>query len=134
MAMEPADIRDVWTTVREGLEIVKKTTNPPWIPEDIYSCCVSQQAFLYMDPERTRDGFAIVQSQFCPFERISKFLLWVVYDPEFGTADHYVDEWEDIAMKTGHDAVEFVTPIEAIGRLTSKHGYQKVSSLYRKDL
>jgi len=132
--MEPVDIRDVWPTVREGLEVVKTTTSPPWIPEDIYACCVAQKAFLYMDPERTRDGFAVVQSQFCEFERISKFLLWVVYDPEYGTADHYVAQWEEIAAKTGHDAVEFVTPIDAIGRLTRKHGYRKVSSLYRKDL
>lgn len=134
MSMEPVDIRDVWPTVREGLVKVKEATNPPWIPEDIYACCVAQKAFLYMDPERSKTGFGVLQSRFCEFERISKLLLWVVYDPEHGTADHYVDQWEELAMSTGHDAVEFMTPIEAIGRLTRKHGYQKVSSLYRKDL
>ena len=134
MAMEPVDIREVWPTVREGLQAIKDSTNPAWIPEDIYAYCVGQKAFLYMDEERTQKGFAVVQSRFCEFERINKFLLWVVFDPEFGTANHYVNQWEDIAMKTGHDAVEFVTPIESIGRLTRRHGYQKVSSLYRKDL
>ena len=134
MAMEPVDIREVWPTVREGLIAVKEKASPPWIPEDVYAACVGQKAFLYMDPERTEKGFAVVCSNYCEFERISKFLLWVVYDPEHGTANHYVDQWEDIAIKTGHDAVEFVTPIDAIGRLTKKLGYRKVSSLYRKDL
>lgn len=134
MAMEPVDIREVWPTVQEGLVAVKEKTSPPWIPEDIYAACVGQKAFLYMDPERTEKGFAVVQSQWCEFERISKFLLWVVYDPEYGTANHYVDQWEEIAMKTGHHCVEFVTPIEAVGRLTKGLGYTKVSSLYRKDL
>jgi len=92
------------------------------------------ESVLYMDRDRTEKGFAVVQSQYCEFERISKFLLWVVYDPEYGTADHYREEWEELAIKTGHDAVEFVTPIDAIGRLTRRHGYRKVSSLYRKDL
>lgn len=134
MALDPVDIREVWPTVREGLEAVKTATSPPWIPEDIYAACVAKKAFLYMDPERTEKGFAVVQSQWCEFERISKFLLWVVYDPQYGTANHYVEEWEDIAIKTGHHCVEFVTPIDAIGRLTRRHGYKKVSSLYRKDL
>ena len=137
MPMEPMDIRDVWPTVRDGLEKIKASTTAeamPMIPEDIYACCVNKQAFLYMDPERTENGFAVVQSNWCPFERINKFLLWVVYDPEFGTADHYVDQWEEIARSTGHHCVEFVTSIDAIGRLTRKHGYQKVSSLYRKDI
>jgi len=134
VALEPVDIREVWPTVREGLALVKETTDPPWIPEDVYAACVGQKAFLYMDRDRTERGFAVVRSTYCEFERISKFLLWVVYDPEYGTADHYREEWEELAMKTGHDAVEFVTPIDAIGRLTRKHGYRKVSSLYRKDL
>ena len=134
MPMEPEDIRGVWPTVREGLVFVKEKTSPPWIPEDVYAACVNQKAFLYMDRERTERGFAVVQSQYCEFERISKFLLWIVYDPEYGTANHYVNEWEELAMKTGHGAVEFVTPIDAMGRLTKKHGYRKVSSLYRKDL
>lgn len=137
MPMEPVDIREAWPTVREGLEKVKARTSDdamPMIPEDIYACCVNQQAFLYMDPDRTEEGFAVVQSQWCPFERISKFLLWVVYDPEFGTAEHYVDQWEEIARNTGHHCVEFVTSTDAIGRLTKKLGYRKVSSLYRKDI
>ena len=42
MALEPVDIREVWPTVREGLVLVKESTNPPWIPEDIYAYCVAE--------------------------------------------------------------------------------------------
>ena len=134
MAFQPCDIRDVWSVVRKGLEIVKESTDQQWIPEDVYSACVNKRAFLYMDRDRTPDGFAIFQSQYCEFERISKFLIWIVYDPVNGTALNYVDDWENLARDTGHDAVEFVTPLEGVGRLTKKLGYNKVSSLYRKDI
>lgn len=134
MALEPVDIREVWPVVRDGLDVVKKTTNPPWIPEDIYSACVTKQAFLYMDRDRTKQGFAVVQSQVCEYEQISKFLIWVAYDPVYGAVNQYMSEWERLAKETGHGVVEFVTPIDALGRLTRRKGYEKVSSLYRKYL
>ena len=77
MAFQPCDIRDVWSVVRKGLEIVKESTDQQWIPEDVYSLCVSKKAFLYMDRDRTPDGFAVFQSQLGSSQLL--FCLMCVY-------------------------------------------------------
>ena len=118
MPMEPVDIREVWPTVRRSLEKKARTSDDamPMIPEDIYACCVNQQAFLYMDPDRTEKGFAVVQSQWCPFERISNFCFGLCTTGVWNTDTTWISG--RIARNTGHHCVEFVTSTDAIGRLT----------------
>ena len=104
------DTREAWPTVREGCQ-VEGTNHLPWIPEDIYAACVNQKSVpVHGLLERNMKGASLLFARYCEFRADQQVFAWVVYDPEYGTADHYREEWEELAMKTGHDAVEFVTP------------------------
>ena len=134
MALKLTDIRDVWDVVKTGLSAVRESSCQPWIAEDIYAACVNKQAFLYMDLAASPDGFVVMQSQVCPVSRKQTLLMWVAFDPNDGSAGRFASQCESIAKDSGHSAIEFVTSIEPVGLLSEKFGYEKVSSLYRKEL
>ena len=134
MALQLTDIRDVWPAVKRGLKIVHESSCQPWIEEDVYAACVNKQAFLYMDLAVSPEGFVVMQSQVCPVSRKQTLLMWVAFDPNDGSAGRFASQCELIARDTGHSAIEFVTSIESVGLLSEKFGYEKVSSLYRKEL
>ena len=47
----PADIRQCWDKIKPGLvEIIKENPLLTFIPEDVYSECVNERAFLYTSP------------------------------------------------------------------------------------
>ena len=49
---ELSDIRSTWNIVRPGLEkILEENPNLTFIPEDVYSECVNEKAFLFTSPE-----------------------------------------------------------------------------------
>jgi len=128
------DVREVWDIILPGLEEIKSQTNPPWRLEDVYAACVSGTAHIYMDPQRTRAGFLILQSVLCPFRRISKLLLWIAHDPVGGSATEYALWVEKLAKETGHQEIEIMTPHEGLWRLAEKFGYKMQWAVLTKEV
>lgn len=57
--IQPNELREVWSTVREGLETVRSKGHLDWLPEDVYCDCFEQRAMLWLVGE----GFMILQPQ-----------------------------------------------------------------------
>jgi hypothetical protein len=55
----PANLREEWGWVREGLEKVRDKGHDDWISEDIYCDCFEQRAMLWI--RKKKDGFMVLQ-------------------------------------------------------------------------
>ena len=134
MSLDFVDIREVWDTVKVGLEHVSKDTSPDWRLEDVYAECVRGEAHILMDPARTATGFVILQSVRIPFQSAAKLLIWIAYDPVEHSLATYWDELETLARNTGHKQIEFLSPHEGLWSLAQAGGYQLQWAVLNKKL
>ena len=134
MSLDFVDIREVWDTVKVGLEHVSKDTSPDWRLEDVYAECVRGEAHILMDPARTTTGFVILQSVRIPFQQAAKLLIWIAYDPVEHSLATYCDELETLARNTGHKQIEFLSPHEGLWSLAQAGGYQLQWAVLNKEL
>lgn len=70
------DIRSTWNTVKPGLEsILKDNPNLTFIPEDVYSECVNERAFLFTSPV----GFLVLTVKTDQFTKDKTLYMWIAY-------------------------------------------------------
>ena len=76
---KPADIRQCWDKIKPGIvEILKENSFLTYIPEDVYSECVNERAFLYTSSV----GFLILTIEIDRFTKDKTLLLWIAYTYE----------------------------------------------------
>ena len=134
MALQFADIRDHWVSVKHGLQAIADKIDPDWRIEDVYASCVNGDSHLMVDPARTTTGFMVLQSVPIPFRKASKLLIWIAHDPVPDSLAAYAEELETLARNTGHIAIEFWTPYEGLWRLGESYGYQLKYGVINKAL
>lgn len=134
MSLDYVDIREVWDTVKVGLEQVSSDTSADWRLEDVYASCVSGKSHIMMDTSRTTTGFVILQSVGIPFQNAAKLLIWIAYDPIENSLATYSEELESLARKTGHKQIEFLSPHKGLWSLAQASGYQLQWAVLNKEL
>ena len=90
----PTEIRNVWATVKPGLEHILRKSPENWIPEDIYASLVANRANLWLAIESDRMvGFVVgyVQGE--------DFHVWCAYGFLNGNLKRWFSELEDIARQ-----------------------------------
>ena len=134
MSLDFVDIREVWDTVKVGLEYVSEDTSADWRLEDVYAECVRGEAHILMDTARTTTGFIILQSVRIPFQQAAKLLIWIAYDPVENSLATYCEELETLARNTGHKQIEFLSPHEGLWSLAQASGYHLNWAVMNKKL
>lgn len=101
----------MWSEIKEGLEIVRKYTNEPWIPEDVYAEIKNGAATLHMDKDG--GGFVVLQKQ-SQYDGISLH-IWCAYSKSIKPLEVYIQEIEQMARNIGAKRLT----------LSSKRNWQK---------
>ena len=127
------DIRSTWNKVRPGIEnILADNPDLTYIPEDVYSECVNERAFLYTSSV----GFLILTLEVDRFTKDKTLLLWIAYTYEKGGHEWLAhDEWfNDLAKEAGCKYLEARSRVPEMETYTKKIGWELDTRIYRKDI
>jgi hypothetical protein len=70
------DIRSTWNKVKPGIEkILADNPDLTYIPEDVYSDCVNEKAFLFTSPM----GFLVLTFEFDKYTKDKTLYVWIAY-------------------------------------------------------
>ena len=79
------DIRQCWDKVKPGIvEIIREDPFITFIPEDVYSECVNERAFLYTSSV----GFLILAVEVDQFTKDKTLYMWLAYTYETVSYTH----------------------------------------------
>ena len=123
--VDAIEIRGMWPSVRTGLEVIQRRTQPDWIPEDIYCALRNNTAFLYAK----WPAFVVIQVLLAASGRTELF-IWAAFG--VGELDENHEGVEDIARDLDCQSITFFSPRK--GWAKNKLGYEEVHTLYRKYL
>ena len=130
---KPTDIRSCWDKIRPGIvEILRENSFLTFIPEDVYSECVNERAFLYTSPV----GFLVLTVEVDQFTKDKTLLLWIAYTYEKGRHEWLAhDEWfNDLAKEAGCKYLEARSRVPEMETYTKKIGWELDTRIYRKDI
>lgn len=125
------DIRKCWNVIKTGiLDILKENPHLTYIPEDVYSECVNERAFLYTSPV----GFLILTVEVDTFTKDKTLLLWIAYTYKKGGHNWLVhDEWFDsLAKEAGCKYLEARSRVPEMESYTKTIGWELDTRIYRK--
>jgi len=125
------DIRKCWNVIKTGiLEVLKENPHLTYIPEDVYSECVNERAFLYTSPV----GFLILTVEVDTFTKDKTLLLWIAYTYKKGGHNWLVhDEWFDsLAKEAGCKYLEARSRVPEMESYTKTIGWELDTRIYRK--
>ena len=128
-----ADIRQCWDKVKPGIvEIIKENPYLTYIPEDVYSECVNERAFLYTSSV----GFLILTMEIDRFTKDKTLLLWIAYTYKKGGHNWLVhDEWFDsLAKEAGCKYLEARSRVPEMESYTRTIGWELDTRIYRKEV
>ena len=129
----PADIRQHWEVVKSGIvEILLENPTLTFIPEDVYSECVNERAFLYMSSV----GFLILTIEVDQFTKDKTLLLWIAYTYEKGGHEWAVHEkwFDNLAKSIGCKYLEARSRVPEMESYTKKIGWELDTRIYRKEV
>ena len=130
---EFADIRKCWNVVKIGiLDILKENPTLTFIPEDVYSECVNERAFLYMSSV----GFLILTIEVDQFTKDKTLLLWIAYTYKKGGHQWVAhEEWfNNLAKSAGCKYLEARSRVPEMESYTKKIGWELDTRIYRKEV
>jgi hypothetical protein len=125
------DIRQCWDKVKSGVvEIIKENPLLTFIPEDVYSECVNERAFLYTSSV----GFLVLTVEVDTFTKDKTLLLWIAYTYEKGGHEWLAhDEWfNNLAKEAGCKYLEARSRVPEMESYTTKIGWELDTRIYRK--
>ena len=125
------DIRKCWNVIKTGiLEVLKENPHLTYIPEDVYSECVNERAFLYTSPV----GFLILTVETDQFTKDKTLLLWIAYTYEKGGHEWLAhnDWFNNLAMQAGCKYLEARSRVPEMESYTKQIGWELDTRIYRK--
>ena len=125
------DIRKCWNVIKTGiLDILKENPHLTYIPEDVYSECVNERAFLYTSPV----GFLILTTEVDQFTKDKTLLLWIAYTYKKGGHEWLAhEEWfNDLATSAGCTYLEARSRVPEMESYTKTIGWELDTRIYRK--
>lgn len=128
--IEPDKLRNVWDTIRPGLEITARKAPGGWIPEDVYLSLKTGDAVLHVcSVDKYYRGFLI--SRKLDTLEGKKLLIWIAHGDASGDvfADNLdtVKEW---ALGMGAVKIQFQSPRRGWEKVAEKLGFTPVQVVY----
>ena len=127
------DIRKCWNVIKTGiLEVLKENPHLTYIPEDVYSECVNERAFLYTSSV----GFLILTVEVDQFTKDKTLLLWIAYTYEKGGHEWLAhnDWFNNLAMQAGCKYLEARSRVPEMESYTKQIGWELDTRIYRKEV
>jgi len=127
------NIRKCWDKVKPGIvEIIEQDPFVTFIPEDVYSECVNERAFLYTSSV----GFLILTIEVDQFTKDKTLLLWIAYTYEKGGHEWLAhEEWfNDLAKEVGCKYLEARSRVPEMESYTKQVGWELDTRIYRKEV
>ena len=128
-----ADIRTCWDKVKPGIvDILKDNPLLTFIPEDVYSECVNERAFLYTSSV----GFLVLTVEVDTFTKDKTLLLWIAYTYNKGGHNWLAhNEWfNDLAKQAGCRYLEARSRVPEMESYTKQIGWELDTRIYRKEV
>ena len=125
------DIRKCWNVIKTGiLEVLKENPHLTYIPEDVYSECVNERAFLYTSPV----GFLILTTEVDQFTKDKTLLLWIAYTYNKGGHNWLShEEWfNNLAKEAGCKYLEARSRVPEMESYVEQIGWELDTRIYRK--
>jgi hypothetical protein len=130
---QPANIRECWGEVKEGLEsILKEIPQLSFLPEDVYSECVNGRAHLFTSPI----GFVILTTEIDQFTGEKTLLIWLAYVYEKGKHNWFshVKWFEDLAKNAGCKYLEARSPIPQLEEYFTACGWSLDTKVFTREV
>ena len=130
---QPTDIRQCWEKIKPGIvEILKDNPFLTFIPEDVYSECVNERAFLYTSSV----GFLVLSVEIDQFTKDKTLLLWIAYTYEKGGHEWAVHEkwFDNLAKSIGCKYLDARSRVPEMESYTKKIGWELDTRIYRKEV
>lgn len=123
VAIAPADVRQYWERIKEGLAVVRKRGPVNWIDEDVYAnlkagsaqLFITEDTFVICYPERMHDGMSLH--------------IWIAYSTHGNAVETYEPQLIEIAKGFGAIRLKCES-----ARNWEPKGYIPVSTIYYKDI
>lgn len=124
------NVKDAWDLVKPGLEeILADTPHLTFRPEDVYTECVEERAFLFVSPK----GWAVLTREIDQFTDDATLLIWLAY--AFEKRDHvwimYGDWLHKIANEAGCVYIEGRSAVKELEEYAIATGWTVDTRVYR---
>lgn len=127
------DIRSCWDRIKPGIEeILKENPYLSFIPEDVYSECVNERAFLYTSPV----GFGVLTIEVDQFTKDKTLLIWIAYTYSKG-GHHWMphEDWVmSLAKNAGCKYIEARSRVPEMETYVKDIGWNLETRIYRKKI
>jgi hypothetical protein len=103
--LEPQDLREVWDTIKPGLEAIKAAWPElsTWLVEDVYASIKAKESVVYV----TEDGFAVCNVITDQYSGLSDLFIWIAYSfqPGGNMIEKYLPSFIEVARDLGYRGV-----------------------------
>ena len=125
------DIRSTWNTVKPGIaQILKDNPSLTFIPEDVYSECVNERAFLFTSPT----GFLVLTIEIDRYTKDKTLYMWLAYTYEIGGHEWVSHEgWiENVAKELDCKFIEAQSNVPGFESYAVANGWSLDTRVYRR--
>ena len=126
-----SNIRECWDKVKPGIvEILKNNPTLTFIPEDVYSECVNENAYLFTSPK----GFLVFTIEIDRYTKDKTLYMWIAYTYEKGGHEWLAhEEWiESVAKQLDCKFIEAQSNVPAFESYAVKNGWNLDTRIYRR--
>ncbi len=125
------DIRSTWNIIKPGLEsILADNSSLTFIPEDVYSECVNERAFLFTSPI----GFLVLTIETDRYTKDKTLYMWIAYTYEKG-GRHWLahQDWINaLAKESGCKYLEAQSHVPELEPYAFSRGWNTDTRVYRR--
>jgi len=125
------DIRSTWNIVKPGIkQILKNNPNLTFIPEDVYSECVNERAFLFT----SKKGFLVVTIEIDRYTKDKTLYMWLAYTYDIGGHQWIAhEEWmESVAKELDCKFIEAQSNVPGFESYAVANGWSLDTRVYRR--
>ena len=126
-----SNIRKCWDKVKPGIvEILKNNPTLTFIPEDVFSECVNENAYLFTSPK----GFLVFTIEIDRYTKDKTLYMWIAYTYEKGGHEWLAhEEWiESVAKQLDCKFIEAQSNVPAFESYAVKNGWNLDTRIYRR--
>ena len=126
-----SNIRECWNKVKPGIvEILKNNPTLTFIPEDVYSECVNENAYLFTSLK----GFLIFTIEIDRYTKDKTLYMWIAYTYEKGGHEWLAhEEWiESVAKQLDCKFIEAQSNVPDFESYAVKNGWSLDTRIYRR--
>ena len=125
------DIRSTWNTVKPGIkQILRDNPSLTFIPEDVYSECVNERAFLFTSPK----GFLVLTIEVDRYTKDKTLYMWLAYTYDIGGHQWIAHEqWmESVAKELDCKFIEAQSNVPGFESYAVANGWSLDTRVYRR--